>query len=272
MTATPHAPDDLEPVREFWEKTPCGTRGIGEEEGSRAYFERIERERDQREPFIARFARFPEWRGRKVLEVGVGAGTDFIRFARAGAVVTGVDLTRHAVELAQRRLALERLSAEVREASAEQLPFEAGCFDLVYSWGVIHHTSHPARAAREIVRVLRPGGEACVMIYHRRSLVALQCWILNALLRGRPWRSLGDVIAAHVESVGTRAYTIAEARAMFAGLEALAVTPVVTPYDVRLTRTLRLPAPVQALVPRGLGWFLVVTGRKPATEPTPRDP
>ena len=100
------------------------------------------------------------------------------------------------------------------------------------------------------------------MIYHRYSLVALQCWILNALLAGRPWRSLSDVIWHHIESVGTKAYTRAEARRLFPGLDGLRVTPVVTPYDVRIGRNRFLPGFVQRLVPSGLGWFLVVEGRK----------
>lgn len=252
-----------EQVRTFWEATPCGTRGFEEPEGGPAYFARLELERDEREPFIARFARFDEWRGRRVLEVGVGAATDFVRFARAGAVLTGVDLTQHAVDLARRRLALAGLAADVRQADAERLPFPDGSFEFVYSWGVIHHTSDPAAAGREIVRVLRPGGEVCVMVYHRHSLVAFQCWLLNALLAGRPWRSLREVVAAHVESVGTQAYTLAEARALFRGLDDVRVTPVVTPYDLRFKRDGYLPAWTRRCVPRRLGWFLVVTGRGP---------
>lgn len=252
-----------EQVRLFWEATPCGTRGFEETEGSPAYFARLERERDEREPFIAGFARFGAWRGRRVLEVGVGAATDFVRFARAGAVLTGVDLTQHAIDLAKRRLALEGLAADARQADAERLPFADGSFDFVYSWGVIHHTSDPSVAAREIVRVLTPGGEACVMVYHRHSLVALQCWVINALLAGRPWRSLREVVAVHVESVGTQAYTAAAAAGLFAALSEVRVTPVVTPYDLRFTRQGYLPRWTQRFVPRRLGWFLVVTGRKP---------
>jgi ubiquinone/menaquinone biosynthesis C-methylase UbiE len=250
-------------VRRFWEATPCGTRELTEQEGSREFFDRLERERDAREPFIPRFARFDEQRGREVLEVGLGAATDFIRFARAGAKLSGVDLTEHAIALARRRLELEGLSADIRQADAEHLPFADASFDFVYSWGVIHHTPSTERAAQKIVRVTRPGGSVCVMIYHRRSLVALQCWIVNALLRGRPQRTLTDVIARHIESAGTKAYTIAEARALFAGLSGLRVTPVVTPYDVRITRSRFAPAAVQKLVPARLGWFLVVEGRKP---------
>lgn len=256
-----------ERVRAFWEETPCGTRGVEAEEGSRQFFDRLERERDRTQPFIAECARFAEQRGKRVLEVGIGPATDFVRFARAGAVLTGVDLTEHAVRLARRRLELEGLTAEVLQADAESLPFQDGAFDFVYAWGVVHHTQDPGRAVRELVRVTRPGGEVCAMIYHRHSLVAVQSWIVHALLRGRPRLSFGDVISRYHESAGTRAYSIAEARVLFDALEGLSVIPVVTPYDVRLTRSTFAPSWVQALIPRRLGWFLVVRGRKgePAT-------
>jgi ubiquinone/menaquinone biosynthesis C-methylase UbiE len=232
-------------------------------EGTPEFFRQLEEERIAREGFVADYARFSAWRGKQVLEVGVGAGSDFVRFARAGAVLTGIDLTQHGVELTRTRLTLEGLSAEVHQADAESLPFADGSFDFVYSWGVVHHTPDPARAIREIVRVARPGGRVCVMIYHRHSLVALQSWALHALLKGRPWRGLRAVIGEHIESVGTQAYTIGEARTLFAELEELEVKPVVTPYDLRVSRSRYLPAWIASLVPKRLGWFLVVSGRKP---------
>jgi SAM-dependent methyltransferase len=254
-------------VRRFWDAAPCGTRDVRHPEGSAAYFDVLEANRDQLEPFIAQFARFQSWKDRRVLEVGVGAATDFVRFARAGAVLSGIDLTPHAAALARQRLELEGLAADVRVGDAESLPFADGEFDFVYSWGVIHHTADTPAAAREIVRVTRPGGEVCVMIYHRHSLVGLQCWLAYGLARGRPWRSIGDVLWHHVESPGTKAYTVAEARALFAGLEDLRVTPVVTPYDLRVGHSRFLSRRFQRLVPARLGWFLVVEGRKPAGVP-----
>ncbi|MBI4061612.1 MAG: class I SAM-dependent methyltransferase [Elusimicrobia bacterium] len=249
-------------VRRFWDQAPCGTREIQSEEGTKEYFQALERNRDAREPFIADFARFGEHGGKRVLEVGFGAGTDFIRFARAGAVLSGIDLTEHGARLVRQRLALEGLKADIQVGDAEKLPFAEAAFDSVYSWGVIHHTEDTVRAAREIARVVRPGGRVCVMIYHRHSLVALQCWILHALLRGRPWRSLSEVICRHIESVGTKAYSIGEARELFSSLSSVTVTPVLTPYDLRISRSLYLPRWVGRFVPDRLGWFLIVEGVK----------
>ncbi len=132
--------DMKEHVRQFWNQTPCGTREIKYVEGTSEFFAQLEEERDSREPFISSFANFSKWKNKKVLEVGVGAATDFIRFARGGAVLSGIDLTQHAVDLANRRLELEGLTADLRQGNAEGLPFEDGLFDFTYSWGVIHHT------------------------------------------------------------------------------------------------------------------------------------
>jgi SAM-dependent methyltransferase len=197
-----------------------------------------------------------------VLEVGVGLGTDLVRFARAGAHVTGVDLTEHAVALARRRLELEGLPGDVSVVDAEALPFPDGAFDRVYSWGVLHHTPDTARAVSEALRVLRPGGRLCAMLYARRSWVAYALWTRHALLRGRPRRSLADVLTAHMESEGTKAFTPAELKGLFAGLEDLRIDRVLTPYDRRVA------GPLTRLTGRRLGWFLVVRGRGSRRDPS----
>jgi ubiquinone/menaquinone biosynthesis C-methylase UbiE len=193
-----------------------------------------------------------------VLEVGVGLGTDFTRFARAGAKVTGVDLTERSIELVRERLATEQLEGDLMVADAEALPFESGSFDVVYSWGVLHHTPRTEQAIREVLRVVKPGGRVCVMLYARHSWVAFGLWVRHALLRGRPWLSLADVVAGHMESVGTRAFTRAELRTLFGELTELQVEHVGTPYDRRVA------GPLARLTGRRLGWFMVATGVAPA--------
>src|SRR5438093_4517272 len=133
---------DKERVREFWEEAPCGVKlaTADVEPGSRAFYDELEATRYRLEPFIPSFAEFDRWRGKDVLEVGVGAGSDFVRFVRAGARMTGVDLTEAAVDHVRRRLELEALAADLQVADAEALPFADASFDLVYSWGVLHHT------------------------------------------------------------------------------------------------------------------------------------
>src|ERR1043166_728629 len=158
-----------ERVREFWQQHPCGTKFSDAETGTREFFERIEAHRYEKEWHIRTAANFAGARGLKVLEIGCGIGTDGAQFASAGADYTGIDLTEAAVELAQRRFALSGLAGKFRVSDAEHLAFPNESFDLVYSHGVLHHTPDIVTALREIHRVLKPGGRAMVMLYHRGS-------------------------------------------------------------------------------------------------------
>ncbi|MGA2448248.1 MAG: class I SAM-dependent methyltransferase [Polyangiaceae bacterium] len=248
-------------VRAYWDAAPCGTTDVALVESARR-FEELERIRYAREPFIERFALFDAARGKRLLEIGVGAGTDHVRFARAGADCVGVDLSAASVETTRQRLAAERLSSDLRVADAENLPFADASFDVVYSWGVIHHTPDTARSAREALRVLRDGGRFCVMVYNRHSLVALQAWAVYGALRGKPLRTLADVLAHHMESPGTKGYTQSEVRALFRGARSVHVETVVTAYDMRVGRRRFLPAWTWRAVPARLGWFHVATGEK----------
>jgi SAM-dependent methyltransferase len=156
-------------VRDFWQANPCGTKFADAPAGTRAFFERVEAHRYEKEWHIPAAADFDGARGLRVLEIGCGLGTDGARFARAGAIYTGVDLTEAAVSLARRNFELQDLTGEFRTADAENLDFPGESFDLVYSHGVLHHTPDTARAVREVYRVLKPGGRAVVMLYHRDS-------------------------------------------------------------------------------------------------------
>lgn len=251
-------------VARFWDEKPCGARlATTASVGSEEFFRQTEAARYALEPFIPGFARFAEAAGKRLLEVGCGTGTDVAMFARHGADVWAIDLTRAGAGLATKRLRCEGIAAHrVAVGDAERLPFADESFDVVYSWGVIHHTPDTLRAAREIVRVARPGARIVVMIYHRASLVVLQAYVRFALLRMQPFRSAADVVASHIESPGTKAYSVAEARAMFSQLHEVSVTPIVTRYDLRVARNRFLPFWLARLVPARLGWFLVVEGVK----------
>ncbi|OLE53366.1 MAG: hypothetical protein AUG51_13080 [Acidobacteria bacterium 13_1_20CM_3_53_8] len=158
-----------ERVRAFWQANPCGTKFADAEPGTRAFYERVEEHRYAKEWHIREAAGFSGARGQKVLEIGCGLGTDGAQFAQAGADYTGVDLTDAAVELARKRFELFNLPGSFRVADAENLDFQENSFDMVYSHGVLHHTPDTSGAVREIHRVLKPGGRAVVMLYHRDS-------------------------------------------------------------------------------------------------------
>jgi len=158
-----------ERVRTFWQAHPCGTKFSDAEIGTRAFFERIEAHRYEKEWHIPAAANFANTRGLKVLEIGCGLGTDGAQFAKAGADYTGVDLTNAAIELARKRFQLFGLTGKFQVADAENLDFPDESFDVVYSHGVLHHTPDIDAAVQEIHRVLKPGGRAIVMLYHRGS-------------------------------------------------------------------------------------------------------
>jgi len=243
-------------VRQHWEEEPCGTSTAEAEPGTPEFYAEVERERYRLEPYIDSFAEFDRWRGQRVLEVGVGLGTDFVRFVRAGADAVGVDLTEAAVGAVRQRLALEGLAAEVQVADAEQLPFDDASFDLVYSYGVLHHTPDTEAAVTEVRRVLRRDGEARIMLYSRRSWFAFGAWVLWGLGRGRPWRSISSVLAEHLESPGTKAYTQEELKRLFSGFREVRFRREVTPYDRRIA------GPLARLTGPRLGWFVGVSARR----------
>ncbi len=233
-------------VRLFWEAEACGER-YGRDQARTRY---------ELEPEILSFANFPASAEKRVLEVGVGMGADFLRWKRASAQVVGVDLTARALQLTRKAVDVDGLSADVALADAEQLPFASNSFDIVYSWGVLHHTSTTERAIRETQRVLAPGGQLKVMLYHRRSWVALAAWARFGLLRGRPTINVGEAVA-HIESPGTKAFTVQEGLAMLTGMDHISVRPCLSHWDRRLA-----PGVARVLGDR-FGWFLLMEASKP---------
>jgi ubiquinone/menaquinone biosynthesis C-methylase UbiE len=247
-------------VRRFWEENPCGlsreaTGNLAV--GSRKWFEAVESFRYDREPFIHSVAQFTRHGGSKLLEVGVGAGTDHLQWARAGADCHGVDLTDAAIQLTEQRLRLYGLRSQLQRVDAEELPFQRDTFDVAYSWGVIHHSEKPERIIGEIYRVLKPGGQFIGMMYGRHSLKAFTAWLYWALLRGKPWLNFRDVLCMHVESPGTKAYTVTELKELFAAFQAFSAQPILTRYDTRVW-----PGWLSRFFPQDWGWFIALRAVK----------
>ncbi len=250
------AKEPNEDTRRYWNQEACGTgRSIVGEvpELSREWFERIESHRYTLEPFIHSIAQFTRHHGKRLLEVGVGAGTDHLQWARAGVDCHGVDLTQRAIDLTRARLSLYGFTSDLQRIDAEILPFDDDSFDLVYSWGVIHHAEHPERIIAEIRRVLKPNGMFIGMLYGRHSLVAVKLWVKYGLARGRPDRTLSDLVARHMESPGTKAYTVREVRGLFDQFNRVPASKLLTPYD-----RLRFPSWFMNLVPERWGWFICI--------------
>jgi SAM-dependent methyltransferase len=219
-------------VHDFWNRASCGEyyangTNVRERLLSQAAF------RYQVEPYIPTFARFTEGHDKDVLELGVGMGADHLEWARSRPrSLVGVDLTSRAIEFTRTRLAQEGYQSDLRTDDIEDLPFRDHSFDMVYAWGVIHHTPDIAAAIREIHRVLRPGGTARVMIYHRYAMVGYMLWLRYALCAGRLKLSLDEVYASFLESPGTRAFSVPQARKLFAAFTNVQVKVALSPADL----------------------------------------
>lgn len=210
-------------IHDFWNKASCGEDLYLDKENRESYQTQAEM-RYRLEPFIIPFANFSSAKGQRLLEIGVGLGADHQRFAEAGAELSGIDLTERAVEHTRRRLALFGLSSHLSVGDAEKLDFLDESFDQVYSWGVLHHSPDTPKAISEVSRVLKFGGRAKIMIYHKWSMIGAMLWLRYALLVGRPWRSLNSIYATHLESPGTKAYSVSEARKLFAAFSAIEIS------------------------------------------------
>lgn len=158
-------------VKTFWDSSPCQSE-LSQAKDRHRYFEEISRKRFHgREWHVPTVARFDAFRGKSVVEIGCGVGTDGIEFARNGANYTGIDLTPNSVELTRERFQVFGVPGRFEVANAEEgLPFPDASVDHVYSFGVIHHSPAPEKIVREIYRILKSGGTFTVMLYNRNSI------------------------------------------------------------------------------------------------------
>jgi ubiquinone/menaquinone biosynthesis C-methylase UbiE len=260
-------------ARAQWSQDPCGARyGAKYEFATREFFDEVERHRYQEyAPWMPQVMGFNEFKGKRLLEVGCGMGTDLLQFARGGAICTGIDLTPRSVEISSLHFGLYDMRADFVLGDGERLPFADESFDVVYSNGVLHHTPDTARAVAEVHRVLRPGGTARVMLYHRNSLYYWTEIILHrGLLRGHFLRghSTEEIMSRYVEYSSTEAkplvkvYSRRQARALFKPFREIK-----TEVEQMIREELRFLGPLVsekmfARLSRSAGWNVIITARK----------
>jgi SAM-dependent methyltransferase len=271
----------IDRVREYWNSRPCNLRHSPAPVGSREYFDQVEARKYLVEPHIPGFAEYPRWAGRRVLEIGCGLGTDTMNFARAGARVTAVDLSSRSLELARQRAEVFSLQNRITfvEADAERLSefVEPATYDLVYSFGVIHHTPHPGRVLEQIRRhYAGPQTTFKMMVYYRYA------WKVVAILfkeaRGAFWK-LDQAVAKNSEAQTgcpvTYTYTRRSVKHLLeeAGFRVDDVfVDHIFPYRIpeyvqyRYVKALPfrwMPDALMRSLERTLGWHLCVTSRLP---------
>ena len=169
-----------------WNAYPCGA--VPGDPNSIEYFTAVERERYRQQAWQHDFFDFASFEGRRVLEIGVGQGTDLAQFANAGADCHGIDITDAHLERSRRNFQLRRLPVTLRKADATSLPYPDGYFDVVYSFGVLHHLPDIQDSIGEIRRVLRPGGTLMLALYRKWSFFHLYMLVVRGILQGHLFR------------------------------------------------------------------------------------
>ncbi len=157
-------------VQDYWNKQPCDSELSDRDWQSREYFLEIERRRYELQPHILDILSKIDWHGKRVLEIGTGVGTDARNIIGRGGIYTGINVDRGSTDSTSRALRVFSLPGVVMQRNAISLDFPDSTFDVVYSFGVLHHIPEVEKAAAEIHRVLKPGGELLVMLYNRASI------------------------------------------------------------------------------------------------------
>ena len=260
-------------AREQWSQDPCGAEYDREHElGTREFFDSVERHRyTEYAAWMPQLMGFDKFRDARLLEIGCGMGTDLLQFARGGAHCTGIDLTPRSVEITRHRFRLYDAGGAFMISDGEHLPFRDERFDVVYSNGVLHHTPDTAGAIREVHRVLRPGGTAKVMLYHRNSLnywieIVLRRGVLGAeFLRGRSAEEIMSRViefSDHDARPLVKVYSRKQARELFGLFKSVTVeVEQLTRAELRFVSSLVSESMLDRLRKR-IGWNVIVTAVK----------
>lgn len=267
---------DIDTVRSYWDQRPCNIRHSEREVGSKAYFNDVEERKYFVEPHIPAFADFQRWQGKKVLEIGCGIGTDTMNFARAGAHVTAVDLSEESLKIAKLRAGVFGLdNIRFYRANAEELtstvPVER--YDLVYSFGVIHHTPQPEKALEQIRHYMDADSTLKIMVYHRHSWKVF--WILATYGKGA-LHKIDNLIAKYSEAQTgcpvTYAYTPETVKPLLKGfaitdtrIDHIFLYAIAAYKQYRYEKTWYfkwIPQRLFRWMEKRWGWHLCVTARK----------
>jgi len=218
---SPSGAPTTEDVRDYWNRHIHDLGVSTQTPGTPGFFADLDQYHFEKLHHLLRLIDFDAYGGKRVLDVGCGAGIDLMRFARGGAIVVGVDLCSAAIELARANFTQQGLSADLREADGQQLPFPDDTFDLVFAHGVVQYTPDGRSLVAECRRVLKPGGEAVFQVYNRIS------W-LNALSK------VMKVPLEHEDAPVLRKYSASEFRDLLRGFREVRVVEERFPVKSRL--------------------------------------
>ena len=267
---------NIKKVMEYWDQQPCNIRHSSKPIGTIPYFNEVETRRYFVGSHIPKFAEFSRWKGKRVLEIGCGIGTDTINFARAGAKVSAVELSQKSLEIAKKSAKVFGLQKSIvfyqgnAECLTDFIPIVP--YDLVYSLGVIHHTPHPEKVIEQIHNYVRPGTIIKLMVYYRYAWKVL--WILLTEGHGQFWR-LNELVARYSEaqtgSPITHLYSRRQIQSLLNGFKILDMRiDHIFPY--RITDYIQyryrkvwyfklMPKTIFQWMKRNFGWHLLVTAQ-----------
>jgi SAM-dependent methyltransferase len=211
----------IDDVRAYWDRHIHDLEITTHPPGTRGFFDDLDHYHFEKLHHLLRLVDFDRYRGRSVLDVGCGAGVDLARFAKGGAVVTGVDVAPSAIALARANFEQQGLRGDFHVASGEQLPFSDDSFDFVYAHGVVQYTASPQQLVNDVRRVLKPGGTAFFQVYNRIS------W-LNALSK------LMKVGLEHEDAPVLLKFSLGEFRRLLTGFREVRIVPERFPVKSRL--------------------------------------
>jgi len=266
----------IDNVRNFWNKRPCNIRHSDKEPGSKEFFNEVQSRKYLVEPHIVNFADFKNCFGKRVLEIGCGIGTDTIMFARHGARVTAIDYSEESLKMAKIRAKVFELEDKIEfyhanvEELSKALPIEK--FDLIYSFGVLHHTPHPEKAISELKKYMGRGTKLKIMVYNRNSWKAIAARLCH------PAWTADKAIAYQSEAQTgcpvTYSYTTFTVRKLLWGLKITDmfvdhifpyIVPLYKKYQYKKVWYFRwMPKPLFRWLEKRLGWHLCITAELPS--------
>ena len=252
----------IDDVKDYWNRQPCNVKHSKKDVGTVEYFDEVERKRYTAEPHIPAFADFASWKGKKVLEVGCGLGTEGINFARAGAKYTATDLSSESLNLATQRFSVYNQKGDFYLGNSEELTsfLPRQKFDLIYSFGVIHHSPNPGKIFDQIYEYMDDDSILKIMLYSKDS------WKGYMIDAGydQPEAQYGCPIA--------NMYTDDEVREMMMGFDVLSIEQDhIFPYQIKPYKEGKfvkepwfeaMPDPMFNSLKKRLGWHLLITARR----------
>ena len=251
----------IEEVKKFWNDRPCNIKHSSKEIGTKEYFNEVERKKFFVEPHILKFTEFPQWKNKKVLEVGCGLGTVGINFALNGSDYTGVELSKESLEIVKKRFEVYNQSGKFYLGNAEELssfvPIET--YDLIYSFGVIHHSPHPEKIVSQIKKYMNGNSVLKIMIYAKDSW---KNYMIDAGL-DQPEAQYGCPIA--------NTYTKQDVVELLDGYEVLSIEQDhIFPYQIESYKRGEyikqpwfdvMPTEMFETLEKNLGWHLLITAK-----------